>query len=96
MYRIINGKGTGKTKELFHLAKENDAAIVCFDPIASQKRAHNYGLTGINFVSYYDFLNNNVKYTNKNLYIEDMEFFGHYVAGCTSNFLDGYTLSNED
>jgi hypothetical protein len=32
MYRIIDGRGTGKTSRLMLLAKENNGVIVCANP----------------------------------------------------------------
>ena len=52
MYRIINGRGTGKTLQLMLLAKENGATIACNNPSAMRQKAYDYGLTGINFISY--------------------------------------------
>ena len=34
MYRIIEGRGTGKTSRLMLLAKEADGVIVCSNPYA--------------------------------------------------------------
>ena len=56
MYRIISGRGTGKTSRLMLLAKENDAVIVCRHPEHMREKAHAYGITGLKFMSYYDFL----------------------------------------
>ena len=39
MYRIIEGRGTGKTSRLMLLAKENDAIFVCSNPDAMKYKA---------------------------------------------------------
>ena len=46
MYRIIEGRGTGKTLRLMLLAKENNGVIVCSNPHAMRQKAIAYGLTG--------------------------------------------------
>ena len=42
MYRIIDGKGTGKTGRLLLLAKENDGIVVCANPTKTREQAHHY------------------------------------------------------
>ena len=59
MIRIIDGRGTGKTSRLMLLAKENNALFVCNDPHAMQYKAERYGITGLTFFRYTDFLNLN-------------------------------------
>ena len=46
MYRIIDGRGTGKTSRLMLLAKENNGVIVCANPQKMREKAEVYG-TGI-------------------------------------------------
>lgn len=58
MYRIIDKRGTGKTSRLFLLAKEENAAIICRNPEAMREKAHRYGITGLDFISYNDFIHN--------------------------------------
>lgn len=52
MYRIIDGRGTGKTSRLFLLAKEAGVPIICQCPQDMRERAYSYGITGIDFISY--------------------------------------------
>ena len=59
MYRIIDDRGTGKTGRLMLIAKETGASFVCANPRAMEQKAHAYGIDGINFVSFYDFVNPN-------------------------------------
>ena len=54
MYRIIDGRGSGKTSRLMLLAKENGATLVCSNPRAMEAKAHAYGIVGIDFMSYAD------------------------------------------
>lgn len=58
MYRIIDGRGTGKTSRLLLLAKENDGIVVCVSPNAMREKSYRYGITGIEFISYEDFIKN--------------------------------------
>ena len=52
MYRIIDGRSSGKTGRLMLLAKEKNAAIACSNPSAMRQKAYAYGITGIDFISY--------------------------------------------
>lgn len=56
MYRIIDGRGTGKTSRLMLLAKENNGIIVCANPAIMREKAFVYGITGIDFISYEKYL----------------------------------------
>lgn len=93
MYRIIDGRGTGKTSRLMLLAKENNAIFVCNDPHCMEIKALSYGITGIQFVSYYDYLRFNYDTNKENVVVDELEallkciFNGHLV---------GYTLSTDD
>lgn len=58
MYRIIDCRGTGKTSRLLLLAKENNGIVVCALPNLMREKAYRYGLTGIDFMSYHEFVQN--------------------------------------
>ena len=90
MYRIIDGRGTGKTSRLMLLAKENEGIIVCKDPIVMRDKAYRYGITGIDFISYskFDFT---CRY-NKPVYIDEIDMFLQHK----NREIQGYTISNED
>ena len=90
MYRIIEGRNTGKTSRLMLLAKENNAIFVCGNPFAMKCKAESYGLTGITFVSYHDFVTNMY---DDNYVVDEMEEFLKTIMG--DNKLIGYTLSLE-
>ena len=64
MYRIIDGRGSGKTSRLLLLAKENNATVICANPKAMETKAHAYGLVGINFISYRDAIGSNIMMTS--------------------------------
>ena len=92
MYRIIDGRGSGKTSRLMLLAKENNGILVCSNPDAMKYKSHAYGLVGFDIVSYYDLLNGELKGKHKPIYIDELEGF---VKWLDSN-VDGYSLTNED
>jgi hypothetical protein len=56
MYRIIDGRGTGKTSRLMLLAKENNGVIVCANPQKMREKAEVYGIIGLEFISYKEFM----------------------------------------
>ena len=91
MYRVINGRGSGKTSQLMLLAKEQNASIACSNPNAMRKKAEAYGITGIDFISYSELFTG--KYQDDKIMIDELDVFAsHYVGGK----LTGYTLTNED
>jgi hypothetical protein len=91
MYRIIDGRSSGKTSRLMLLAKETGAKIACNNPSAMRQKAYAYGITGIDFISYSDLFTN--KYDHDKILIDEIECFLHnYIDGK----LIGYTLTNED
>ena len=92
MFRIIDGRGTGKTSRLLLLAKEANGVIVCANPKAMEYKAHAYGITGLDFYSYSAFLNDQLRGDNRPVFIDEIEGFMRLI----SNKITGYTLSNED
>ena len=92
MYRIIDGRGTGKTSRLMLLAKDTNSVIACANPYAFEQKAKAYGIIGINFISYHDLLENSKKYGN--VLIDELETFTHYCIGVRGNMI-GYSLSEE-
>ena len=89
MYRIIDGRGTGKTGRLLLLAKENNGIIVCRDPADMKQRAYAYGLTGIDFISYGEF--SHLHRFNRPVYIDELDLFLKHI----NRDIDGYTISEE-
>ena len=90
MYRIIDGRGTGKTSRLLLLAKENNGIVVCKDPKVMREKAYCYGLTGIDFISYDEF--QFTHYYNKPVFIDEIDMLLKYK----NRDIQGYTISNED
>jgi hypothetical protein len=91
MYRIIDGRGTGKTGRLMLLAKENNAIIACSNPYAMEQKALAYGITGIDFISYEDYNSHGYPY-GRMVYVDELEGYVRFLG----NNLSGYTLTNED
>ena len=90
MYRIIDGRGNGKTGRLMLLAKDTGSAIACANPRAMQQKAYSYGITGIDFISYAELLNGEYE---GSVMIDEIESFVQRTIGSK---LTGYSLSNED
>ena len=98
MYRIIDGRGTGKTGRLMLLAKETNGTIVCNNPRAMRDKAHAYGIIGVDFISYNDFLLGGVGTQVGTYYIDELESFLYAVqcAAGVKGVLNGYSLSEDD
>ena len=95
MYRIIDKRGTGKTKNLLLLAKENNGIVVCYDPQCMTQKAYHYGIAGIKFMSYNDYLIGK-QTAEQPIFIHDLEFLVNYMnkSKNTSN-IAGYTISED-
>jgi hypothetical protein len=91
MYRIIDSRNSGKTSRLMLIAKEQHAKFACFYPPTMREKAYAYGLTGIDFISWDELINNPHGYDK--IVIDEVEEFIKYI---TNDKLIGYTLSNED
>ena len=86
--KVISGtRGIGKTK-LFLEQVENDATIVAPDPDALRERAYGYGITGLNIVSYADYIDSPNLYLHTPVYIYDIKKF---VDTVTCGNMRGYT-----
>lgn len=91
MYRIIDGRGTGKTSKLLLLAQENDAVLVCSNPRAMEYKAKQYGIEGVECISYGQF-HDETRSSSKQFIIDEIEMM------LRSNYGDkiiGYSLSIE-
>ncbi len=90
MFIVSGDHGTGKTRALVEKAKAEDGIIVCKDPIAMRERAHSYGITGLNIISYEELYEYKVYSENKKpIYIDDINAFIRHsfpeVKGYTVN-----------
>lgn len=88
MYRIIDGRATGKTSRLMLLAKENEGIVVCKDPAIMRDKAYRYGITGVNFISYGEFFHS---HPTQPCYIDEIDLF---LKSININ-VDGYTISED-
>lgn len=91
MKRIIDGRDTGKTRQLMLIAKDEDALFVCLHPYTMQQKASAYNIDGIEFISYYDFLQDKTR--RKKYVIDELDECIKYLGG---NDLIGYTLTLEN
>lgn len=94
MYRIIDGRGSGKTSRLLLLAKEHNGIIVCSNPMAMEAKARAYGITsGIEFMSYNQYLDGQARGSGKSIFVDELERLTS-VLGIGG--IEGYTISIED
>lgn len=97
MERIIDGRCTGKTYKLMEAAKEQGATVVCSNPAAFADKAFCYGITGLKFISYTEFLEGTYESDESNVMIDELEglleAFSAYEPVCK---IIGYTLSIGD
>lgn len=91
MFIINGGKGTGKTKALIERVKAEDGILACEDTIAMRERAYDYGITGLNLISYDELYECEVDNYGKPIYIHDINHFIRY----SFHEVKGYSLCNE-
>lgn len=90
MKRIIDGRGTGKTKKLLEFAREHDTNVVCANPLSMQRKAEAYGIYGLNFYPYHKVFEDGVPGP---IVIDEYELF---MGAFAHDYMIGYTLTNED
>lgn len=96
MYRIIDKRGTGKTSRLLLLAKENNGIVVCMAPEKLIRQANKYGISGLTFISYSEFIHHMKETSGKPVFIDDLENLMNYIVKINFNSeLLGYTLSED-
>ena len=93
MFRIIDGRATGKTNRLLLLAKEYNGIIICSNPEMLKDRAERLGLTDIEFISYRDSLRSGKIDDKKPIFIDELEMYIKYCFAQAN--ICGYTLSEE-
>lgn len=81
MYQIIDKRANGKTSRLLLLAKENNGIVVCRAPHLMKEKAYNYGIVGIDFMSYDEYVLFQRMNTDnsKPIYIDELSLFLKYV-----------------
>ena len=70
MFIISGGRGIGKTKMLLEQASASGGVVVCSDPDTIRARAHGYGITGLDIISYDD-----LGISEKPVFIHDVNKF---------------------
>lgn len=85
MIRIIGTRGIGKTRKLLQEAQEKNATVVCSNVKRYAEKAHAYGIVGLNFVTYEEYLssfdNDDVLYM-----VDDVEELLRYLPGTVIGF----------
>ena len=95
MIRIINKRGTGKTKRLLQLAKANNATFVCRDAKSMKLKAHEYGLDGVDIIDYYDALMRGYKPDSSGVFIDELDGFLCSIFGYGGQ-VKGYSISEDE
>lgn len=91
MFSISGEKGSGKTRALIEKVKMEDGILVCADTATMRERAHKYGITGLNLISYDDLYECKIDSYGKPLYIHDINQFIKY----SFHEVKGYSVCNE-
>lgn len=90
MLKIIGRQDSGKTRQLLQNVSSNSKAlVVCSNPNRMADKARAYGLYGINFISYTQYLNNIKSFLNNDIYIDDLDLF----LGCLDYNIRGYNVN---
>ena len=81
MFQIIDKRASGKTSRLLLLAKESNGIVVCHSPYMMQEKAYAYGIVGIDFMSYDEYII--FQRTNSSdkrpVYIDELSMFLKYI-----------------
>lgn len=85
---IIGTNGSGKTRKMLEEAKKSGAVVVCKHPLHMQSKSNAYGIYGLKFVGYDEFIGN-VLYGEKVAVDELSEFVKH----CFGVELDAFTMT---
>lgn len=93
MKELIGSRGTGKTKRLLDFAHRENAVVVCRNPSAMRQKAHAYGLTGMHFAGYEDFLPDGTAFDGENMVVDELADFVSYLM---RGRLLGYTMTAGD
>ena len=92
MERIIDGRGTGKTRKLLQYAYDNKLVVMCNSPERMHYKATAYGFPNIICVPYTTDLDS----IGGPYVIDEIENFMTYCMSSKETPFVGYTLSNED
>lgn len=88
MIKIIGTRGIGKTRKLLLEAQEKNATVVCSNVQRYVEKAHAYGIVGLNFMTYDEYLHS---FDNEgtSYIIDDMEKLLNYLPGNVIGFSCG-------
>ena len=96
MKKIIDKRGTGKTSRLFLLAKTDNGVIICKNPNRMREKAYAYGITGLDFISYTDYIWGEEEVENiiqdRPVYIDELSTF----MSAWDERIAGYSESEEE
>ena len=74
MKQLYGERGSGKTYRLMQKANKEGAIFVCAQPLRMAEKARQEEIFGLNFMSYYDFLNlTNEDIRNKTFVSDEIE-----------------------
>lgn len=85
---IIGTNGSGKTRKMLEEAKKSGAVVVCKHPIHMQSKSSAYGIYGLKFVGYDEFIGN-ILYGEK-VAVDELSEFVKYCFGVE---LDAFTMT---
>lgn len=88
---IIDGNCTGKTRKMLEEAKNNGTIVVCKHPLHMQNKANNYGIYGLNFISYEEFLKS--EHHGEKIAIDEI---GDFMMSCFGAKLNSFTMTVDD
>ena len=90
MFRIIEERGTGKTRRLIEEAYKNNGVILCLNPDRMKEKAMAYKIPFINFASYDNLIYYATNINKRPIYIDELEIF------LSRYNIAGYDMSIED
>ena len=97
MIKVIDKRSTGKTGRILLLAKERNGVVVCNNPDRIRAKAHNYGIVGVDIVSYKEYCDfisgyGNELFVNRPIFIDEIDMFLKQLH----EDIIGYSLSEDD
>jgi hypothetical protein len=93
MYRIVGGRGTGKTYHLLKKANERQGTVICSNPQAMRAKARSWGFTDIK--DFVDFKSIGSIENNSSVFIDELEqYIKEQFGGETP--VCGYTYTFEE
>lgn len=91
MFIVSGGRGTGKTRALLERVKSEDAILVCENTMQMRERAYQYGIVGLNLITYEEYCQCGSEELDKPVYIHDV----NKLLKRINNQTKGYSVCNE-